>query len=274
MVSKGIYSYNKYGDNLARKKRRHFFLKISGILAGLILLVSGFIYLIFFSPVFQITGTDIKGLETIKSEDIYSIVDFLKEHRILGPIELRPYSNIIFFDSDILKEKLTAQFSEIKDIQISKKLPHKLDINITERHPLGTWCNTEENSAVSSKCRYFDDEGKLWGNAIRSSGYLLINVDDNRTGNVDNIDETLLSAIRTSISDLNKSGIKIKNIEIPQEVIDDFKIFTTDGYYLNLSTETDIPKQIKSMMILLREKGEEFHPQYLDLRINDRVYYK
>jgi len=268
MRQKASYNYNKYGDNLARKRRRRFFVKIAAILLSIITLASAAVYLIFFSPYLKITETEISGLETIERQEIESIVNYFKNHKIFGRIGLTPYANILFFDTSLLENKIPADFPEIKSIEADKDFPNKINIRVVERSPSGTWCD-------ASKCRYFDESGVMWGDAIRSRGSLLMNIDDKRINEKGpTVDMTLLEAVNKSVIEFNNIGIRISKVEIPIDYIGDFIINTSRDFYIKLSINSDIAKQVESLKILLDNKGGDFNPEYIDLRINDKLYYK
>ena len=134
---------------------------------------------------------------------------------------------------------------------------------------------------MGQNCYYFDDEGVLWGKALRSSGSLLLNVDDLRPtvegGSTDSsikVDDQLLRAIKELTDELKNIDIKINKIEIPSDSIGELRIYTIRGYYLIVDIESSIKSQIDILRILLKEKGESFSPQYINLKVEGRAYYK
>lgn len=261
------YRYNKYGDNLARKRRRRFLLIVIAVIAGSLLLVAFIIYALFYSPWMKITEVNIHGLKTISQEEILRIVDSLTNRETLGKLRLKPHANILFISSDSLNEKLRKEFLVIKSLEISKHFPHELIINIEERTPIGTWCRETE-------CRYFDNSGVLWGKALKSSGSLLLVINDLRLTELENnINSELLEAIKKLIDGLNSINIKIKSVEIPADEIGDIWVYTNSVPKLMFSTDSDIPAQIEILKILIDQK-DNFNPQYIDLRIDGRIYYK
>ena len=266
----GTYpGYNPYGKNLARQQRRRFFLIISGSLVLILALVSSLIYLLFFASFMKITETNLSGLKSVRSEEIFTISDSIKNKIVLGITSFKPRNNILFFDTSLLKSRILSEFPVVQDVNISKEFPHKINVEIKERLPIGTWCSADV-------CHYFDQEGVLWGNALRSSGSLLLNIDDLRIldKKPSMLSREILEPIQKAVLDLDAVGIKIKKVSIPTEAIDDFRIDSVTGYYILFNNDTDISGQVKILKILLDEKGAEFKPAYLDLRIDGRVYYR
>lgn len=269
-MSSGTYSsYNPYGRNLARQKQRRFFLIISGVLILVLALICSLIYFLFFASSMKLTEVNLNGLKSIQSEEVFTIIDSIRNQTLFGITSFKPRNNIFFFDTNLLKSRILSEFSVVDEVNIVKEFPHKITVDVKERTPIGTWCSADV-------CHYFDLEGVLWGNALRSSGSLLLNIDDLRI-----LDETprilsqdILEPIQKAILDLDEMEIKIKRVTIPTEAVGDFRIDSTAGYYILFNNDTDISGQVKILKILLDEKGEEFKPEYLDLRIDGRVYYK
>ncbi len=274
------YNYNRYGDNLARRKQRRFFLIISGVIILFFTLAGFLIYLLFFTSSMKLTEINLNGLKSVKSEEIFKISDSIKNKIAFGIVSFKPRNNILFFDTSLLKSRILSEFLVVKDVNISKEFPHKINVEIRERVPIGTWCSM-------TNCHYFDQEGVLWGNALRSSGSLLLNIDDLRI--LDKkprmLSREILEPIQKAVLDLDTVGIKIKKVSIPAEAIGDFRIDSVArlaevssvaraGYYILFNNDTDISGQVRILKILLDEKGKEFKPEYLDLRIDGRVYYK
>ncbi len=213
--------------------------------------------------------TNLNGLKSLKSEEVFTIIDSIKNETPLGIRSFKPRNNILFFDTSLLKSRILSEFPVVQGVNISKEFPHKIDVEITERTPIGTWCSVAD-------CHYFDQEGVFWGKALRSSGSLLLNIDDLRV-----LDEQprmlsrdILKPIQKAVLGLDTVGIKIKKVSIPVEAVGDFRIDNIAGYYILFNNDTDISGQVKILKILLDEKGKGFKPEYLDLRIDGRVYYK
>jgi len=258
-----------YGDNLAQKKRRHFFIWLSAVLTVLVLL-SGFIfYALFYSGWMDITSISINGLKTLTADQVLPGISSAIEEEILPILHIKYQKNAFFFNPERIRADILSQFQVIKEVSVIKNYPHSISINITERTPIGTWCFTDG-------CSYFDDEGALWGKALKSSGSLLLTVEDNRVyaGQQKAIDKDFFENIKKAVAGLGDLNIKISKVVILADSITDFQIYTVRGYYIIFTVESDIAKQIEVLKIFLNEKGQNFRAGYIDLRIEGRVYYK
>ena len=135
--------------------------------------------------------------------------------------------------------------------------------NFSERKPAGIWC-------FKDSCSYFDGDKILWGQPARSSGFIFLTVEDERGGH--EIDDGFFKPIMEVAKSM--AG-EIKNIIIPADSFNEFRVYTSD-YNIIFTTDSDIQNQLDILKILIKEKGKDagFHPQYIDLRIEGRVYYK
>ena len=138
---------------------------------------------------------------------------------------------------------------------------------------------------------------QTWGPATRSSGFILLTIEDNRSRDVFAVDKDFFKAIKEVVSDLPDS---IKSIVIPENSFDEFRVYTDKSFYIIFSLEAGVGDQLETLRIFLEDKSKlgvgsrrgegpsgagtphkggnsvdpGFAPQYVDLRIKGRVYYK
>ena len=151
-----------YRDELARRNRLFFILKFSGLALGFLILVGGGIYFLFFTDNLEIKDITINGLQTMEQDIVLAEINEQFDHKKFGYLQTK--KNIIFFDADTLEADLLSANPVLKSVRAGKHLPHRLVVDIVEREPAGIWCSNNE-------CRYFDDEIKTWGPALKPSGF-------------------------------------------------------------------------------------------------------
>ena len=299
----------KYKDGLAEKRRRVFVLKALFSISLSIVIIGLIVYLLFFSGLLEIREVSVNGLEKVNGTDFHNELNKRLDSKWRGLFKHQ--KNVLFFNSDIFKAEALAAFPEIKDISINKKPPNALDIDVMERVAAGIWCFTDssihstnsEQAGVTKNCKYFDKEGAVWGEAAKSSGFLILVVEDMRQDAQDmirpirpvqgkqdspQIDRDLLASMMLVFKWLKEKDIFIKKFTVPDNFIGDFSAFTSGGYELMFNIDSDIEEQLEVLEIFLMEKRSEsslpalpigewwsrFKPQYIDLRINGRIYYK
>lgn len=265
----------KYRDELTEKRHRIFVLKVSFFIGLAVAMFGLILYLLFFSKMLDIRDVSITGLDKASKEEFDAKLKSRLGAKWLGYVEHQ--KSIIFFNSDNFRAEVLADFPEIKNISVDKKPPHALNIDVTEREIAGIWC-------FIGGCKYFDKEGNVWGEAAQSSGFLILSVDDQRWRDAQQVDLDLLTNIMLVTSRLKEAGMLVNKFIIPDDFIGDFKVMISSGYELLFSVDSDISGQLEVLEIFLAEKTgsgtlkEEyltpFKPQYIDLRISGRVYYK
>ena len=270
-------------DKLAEKRRKVFVLKTL-FFAGLFIAMVGFaFYILFFSGLLDIKDVSISGLNKTDKEKFHEMLNSKIDSRWMKYVESQ--KNTLFFKTTAFKAEISARFPEIKEISVGKKLPHSLNISIVERETAGVWCFTESGltrstnsgqATLTTNCRYFDKEGVIWGEATESLGFLILNVKDMRRLDKQAIDSGLLATIMFVSDRLKEMDILVSRFIVPEDFFGDFKAQTSRGYELLLSIDSNIKEQLEALQIFLAEKQKEpeFKPQYIDLRINGRVYYK
>jgi hypothetical protein len=131
------------------------------------------------------------------------------------------------------------------------------------------------------KCFYFDRNGVAYAEAGQSSGFLILNVADYRgraiaLGSAVASEEWFKNIIAAGEL-LPKIGVNAAEFSIPSGSFDEFDAKTAQGWKIMFSTSTDVAKQISSLGVLFRDKlpaSVRAGLQYVDLRIQDRIYYK
>ena len=255
----------KFKDGLTEKRRKAYILKTL-FFVGLIISIAGFaLYLLFFSGLLEINLVNISGLNKISGDEFNKVLNERLDSKWLG--FLKRQRNLIFFDADSFRVEMLATFPEIKEISVNKEPLHTLNIDVTERTTVGIWCFVDN-------CKYFDEWGSVWGSAAKSSGSLVIVVEDMRQEK--EMDSDILNDVMLISKQLKEMNIFINKFIIPDKFIGDFNALTSGGYELLFNADSDIKEQLKVLDIFLKEKrgDPDFKPQYIDLRINGRIYYK
>jgi 5-carboxymethyl-2-hydroxymuconate isomerase len=253
-------NYNKYKYK-KRKSKKILFIIFLFVLLGIV-------YLLLFSPVFEVKEISIFGNQKISSDEI-------KNNLIC--------KNIILVTSKNIKNQLSEKFPEILESKISKNfLKRKLTINITEREEIGIICSGDPAFAKASvgTCFYFDNDGIVFKNAPTTSGSLITIIQDysNRKYAIgDKISEKSFIDIILEISEnlFAEIGLKVSNFNIDSYPIEELKATTNEGWYVLFSLKRDIKSQLLALKVALNEKIQSRTSlQYIDLRIENRIYYK
>ena len=187
---------------------------------------------------------------------------------------------------------LTSQFSFLEKCFHSEKIfsyPQNFGDRTAGGRSLVLFSTPSTSSDNQSQIvRYFDHGGVTFGQAIQSSGVLLLNVNDLRvvsaSTSLTTVDSRFLEAIQTVVPELISQDVKVKNITIPAGTYTEFDVLVSTSsdasvggaYALKFSLDSDIKNQLDIFRIFRTQKMADgaLRPQYVDLRFDGRVYYK
>jgi len=277
--SRGYLAHKPYQKKI--KKRTS--LRYAVIFFGGLFLVLILSYTLFFSPIFQIKEIRISGNRIIEEKEILDFLNNFLQKKVLIFFN----RNSIFLVSDSkLKEIFTENFPRIYSIKVKKNLFKKtISLEIKERQEIGILCKIQKQQEktlqeVVKNCYYFDKDGVIFEEAPQTSGSLLLLIKD-LSSKEHRLKENVLSRellekiiqIRTSLS--SQFNLKISDFEINSSIPSSLKANTIEGWYIFFSTAQSIKKQIQALELALDKKIENRKElEYIDLRIENKIYYK
>lgn len=239
------------------------------ILIILVFLV--FSYFFFFSPIFEIKKIEVSGNQIISEEEIQdSLHNFL-------------FKRFLFFNRNnfflAAKNKLTSaliqDFPRILSIDITKNIVKRtINLKIVERKEIGIFCR--------ETCYYIDIEGVVFEEAPQTSGTLILVIND-LSKNIVRLGERVIEKeFMFGLLDMRNCLIDRFNLVAVDFVIEaapsqDLKTNTHEGWYILFDRSQDFKNQLQSLALVLENKITDQERQtleYIDLRIDNRVYYK
>lgn len=247
------------------KAKRKKILLLAYVVFLLILLFSGLLL----SPLFKVKIVEVSGAKEINPDEIRANV----EHK-----------NLLFITVSGLKKDLAEKFPQIAQMNIEKKLFEKtIIISLTEREKLGIVCKAvtnENNEENIGECFYIDKTGTIFKNAPQTSGSLVLLIKDFSLEEFSLGKEMFSPQAMNAITDLRdnlyaQTGAKPLWFAFltypPQEI----KLMTSEGWYVFFDLSRDAKNQLSILKTALTEKiPDRTKLEYIDLRIEGRIYYK
>jgi len=267
-----------YKDELRASKRKKLILKSAIFFAVLIIGLVGAVYLLFFARLMDVREVTVEAEEEMRGRINNEISSWLNS----GFWRFTEGSNLLFLSGNVLASRIIEKFPELESVKITKKFSHALIATVQERKPSGIWClSAQAGLSEQADCFYFDKSGKAFSSTQPSNGFLVLNVIDQRSrelGLGDKVAEEVWTKNIFKAKDvLSKHNISIAMFVIPPDSFDEFHAKTAEGWKILFGNQTDIESQISALAIFLKEKISPAHRatlQYVDLRIQDRIYYK
>ncbi|MDO4871878.1 MAG: hypothetical protein Q4A27_00380 [bacterium] len=260
-----ISSYKKeQSERLENRKlvvRRR---KITGFLFALFA-VSGLVLIILSQFVSTVGVKDVAGKAISKAGDYSAKIE---EYYARQPIErIRSYLNV-----NNLLTNLQADFPEIKNIEkISMVGFGKYTFELEFRKPVASW-------SANDKTLYVDDSGTSFETNYFEAPELTVSDESNFETNSGAViaSNSFISFIGKAVSAANLRGIKITKITIPALSVRQVNIMVEGVNYSIKMLTTESPEgQVANLATAINYfNNKRISPEYLDLRVEGKGYYK
>lgn len=238
----------------------------------------------------NINNVEAVGNKVITEEQIKSIV---KEKIDGNYFLILPKSNFSFYPREEIEEELRTKFKRIGSLSLKLKDLQTLEISLTERTPLYTWCGvalkeTEILMLEENACYFIDESGYVFDKAPYFSGDVYTKLYGNiemhegdPMGYYFKIDtfQKIVSYKET----LQKVGLKISSFQIEDN--QEIKVFLSSaqktGPMIIFKQTDDFEHVIENLQaslttepLLSNFKKKYSKLEYIDLRFGNKVYYK
>ncbi len=266
-------NYKNPGIYSRTPKQKAFFtlpLRTMSLVFFLIILFCGLIF-VFFSPVFVINDVAVIGNHHLSPEDVRETVDnALHENSSL----FLPVGHIFFLNKADLTYVVKKELPLVDEIEFQRKLPNILKVKIKERNSAFIW-------QTRNKYYYVDRNGYAYLGISKQEhkDSKLITLKDQAKLDVELGDKVVTSNFVDFIKVLTidfepKVKVPIQEIVLPLTTME-IRVITTEGWQAYFDTARPANAQIKRLTLVLKQiiKPRE-QLQYIDLRLNDRVFYK
>ncbi|MFH0852473.1 MAG: hypothetical protein V1845_02640 [bacterium] len=261
----------------------------------LLFLIASIFYLIVFTSFAKISNIKVEGTKEVDAKSIEEISRSIIGEKFFNKI---PKDNLILFPQKKIIGAIIRAFPEIKSVVLTEKpFEHSAIIKIEERQASAIWCRVPapENEEISTSsvtqavqaslpsaesCFFVDSEGFIFKNAPILSGGAVPTVYDKTSQDLD-LRRTVANPERLKFilavkKELAGVNMILTDFIIASQTLGDLEILTPEGWRILLDTTKSPSSQINALKRVLEEKIKEKRAllEYVDLRVEDRVYYK
>jgi len=214
------------------------------------------IYLFLTSPLFEVKEITISGNKTIKQDEIYAAAaPFLGEF-------------IWQVNDELIEEKLKQNIL-LKEVNVNKKLPSTLSVEVKERYPLAFVLDRElflevdnEGYVLNFYFKKDKDLPLIRGVTVKENISLGEKIEDTRLTVALEICQNLSPSLVKNISKIDVSS--------PNQI----KIYTPEGIEIRLGKSEGIEERFALALELLPQIPKEKEIEYLDFSSRPTVKYK
>jgi cell division septal protein FtsQ len=225
------------------------------------------VWLVIFSQIFQIKHIHIFGMQGVSEQEIKNTV----EPNIKNKVWLWETRNIFFVDMDKIKEDILSNFPEIIEVEISKKFPDALNVDIIERNQSAILIWLDKQFFIDNQGVIFERVFDAYEDQMKIKSLFLHK--EPKLG-----DEVIEPETLSKIFIIET---KLRKLEIPIEVIkivsnSRVNVITREGWEIYFNTNSDVAMQTLELEMVLKEKIPPENREgleYIDLRF-DKIFFK
>jgi len=225
------------------------------------LLVGAAVYFIFFSPYFRVNAVNFSETKYVSREELTGVVQ--NSRGILN-------NNIVTFGFSNFNSRL-GEVTGVKSFKIIRRFPNNVYIEIVEKSPIFTWQILDRKFLV-------DENGYAWANYEDKYASLPVIVDI-RNVPVQIGTKIVPASFVVFVGDLYSSfagttGAKVARTEV-MDIVSELKVTSSAGWYVYFDTSRTAKNQLTSLVRILEEvRAKKRGLEYVDLRIDNRIFYK
>lgn len=235
------------------------------------------IFVLFFSDFLGIAKVEISGLSKLENRPIRDLVEARMAGKYLGLINK---NNLILFQKNKTIKMLQDNFKRIENVKIEKVFPAELKVIIKERILTMLLCS-------SGECYILNEKGEPYRAENFSPEELamenLVTLNDVSGAKISPDNNPLESDFQAFILNLENRVLEDvgiifkKQYETPNRMSGDLKIETEAGWKIYFNKNIGLEKEVLILKTVLAnkiEKEQQKDLEYIDLRINNKVFYK
>jgi cell division protein FtsQ len=250
------------------KRKKPFYKNKFFLVFILVLIILGISFYIFsFAPFFQIKEIQIYGEKTIPANDLKTALNEKIEKRIFSFLS----KSIFLINPKKIESEFLQKYPKISKIEIKRKLPSTLILNIQEREPVAIFL-------VDDKKFFVDSTGIIFEEAQSEDNFLKIRTSD-VFSNIELGRKVITKELMAFILDAKEKiqqnfQLKIEEAFIVSE--ERINLKTSEGWFLYLNSE-NLDWQLRKLKTVLEKeipKEKRTLLEYIDTRFGNFASYK
>lgn len=224
-----------------------------------------FLYIVFLSPAFKIKEIKVEGVDE-------KIASLMKDKIKQGLLTSFFQKNILFLNSQAVKDLVKDNFVLVKDLRVRKNYPDTLKLEIEGWSPKIIW-------QTQNKKYFIDSDGIAFEEALKESpGIPLVADTKNLPVNVG--DKIVTKKFVDLASQIAKelpirTGLRIMEIQVV-DITSEVHVRTDQGWWIYFDASLSFENQVERLNLALNEikKRGQYIREYINLTIPNKIFYK
>jgi len=258
-------------QNYHRRQPRKINWRVWLAVTAVLVIVAAAVYALRFSPYSRIKEIKVEGAQKVSSEEIINLSRQALDGRKHWII---PKDSLVFFNEQEFKDILLKQVPLIKSVDVARNISGLLSIKVQERQKAIIYCDRRQ-------CYNIDDDGLVFEGAPAVYGGMAIALKDNSGREVKIGDQAvgpeLISFIKDAQYSLNERvNLNLIYFEASSFPAAEVDAMTVEDWKILFDSNQSAEDQVAALKLVLDEKIKDQRDEleYVDLRIENRVYYK
>lgn len=233
-----------------------------------------------------VESIQVKGNTTTPSNDIVSLVHRESDKKFLF---LFPKKNIALFPASAIESQIKTAWPNVHSVHVQRTSLTSVEVAVVERQPRFLWCGAHATFSPAQECFSMDKDGYIFGPATANNIALGQSDSDGHPylAFYSTVEEPLGNHYTTTPDEFRRlvSFIEtVRNFEIGPRLIQtdgrEYHIILESGTKLLIRKDQDLQRvadHLKASLsdpVITTEDGKLKDLIYLDLRFNNKVYYK
>lgn len=235
------------------------------------------IFILFFSAHLRINKFEISGTKELNALEIENLLREKMDGKYFGFL---PKNNFLFVLQGGIQNTLTDKYKKIRSVEVEKKFPDSVSVEISEHEALLIWCKGEAD------CYLLNEDGIAYNKADFESTELsqnkLLKVREEGDLPIEIGSEIISKEYETYLLNIKKLLLEIgieaeDNFSTPSRMAEEIRVRTSSGYGIYFSTQFSLESAIKTLSAIFSKeitKEKILELEYIDLRSEYKAFYK
>lgn len=224
------------------------------------------VYAVVASSLFRINKIQVEGAVTVSSDSVQN-----QAHNVITSSPLT--QNIIFVSTGKIADELKKQNYQIAEADVRRSGLNSIIIKITEQKPSILWSSGNTLSIIGANGHAYD------GEITDLMKQKLVTVVDTTNLPVKKgekvVSQEFVDFVNALHEQLPNKGIAVTQYQIG-DTTTELVVKTQQGYFIRFDTTRSVEQQLQDLSAVLGQmkKTGKKPTEYIDLRINGKVFYK